>query len=487
MRPAAPFRLDPVRIACAIGLACAACGLAFAIYGLWSRPYGAVEAELVFQASRIQKGFPLYVDPSVGAWEAGPPPSRYYVLYTPLWPWLLAHIAPVSLEATRTVGRVVNLALLLACLTALVRASKPPNRAAVVTGAALALGFEMLVREATLADADMPAVLLSTLGLLRMNARRGLDPVSAALVAATPLVKPSVLGGAAGAVLAHLWTCRRDGWRRLLLPLLAGAVVGGALVAVFHVWSGGAWLQHIVRATGQTLSAERWLQEFGARAVFLGAPHAVVCAIAVRRRLPALATLPLATSIAWATFSMAKHGSGTHYWLEPTMAALIALGAMPAAPLQSPAARSLRWAGLAFVAAAAASGVSGFAGAPAAYRASRERLDQLRQHCALRPGEVLMASGADIELEMNGRVVVPAWQTAYLIRTGKFPLDAWREDLARPQVRWFVHGRDFLVPPPERIEGITEVSAYRKELRDVVERNFVQDTDIDGLLVFRRR
>jgi hypothetical protein len=487
MTSLARFRPDPLRLACAVGFVCAACGLAFAVYGLWARPYGAVEAELVFQASRIQKGFPLYVDPAVGAWEAGPPPSRYYVLYTPLWPWMLAHIAPASLPLTRTVGRIVNLALLLACLGTLVRASKPANRLAVATGATLVLGFEMLVREATLADADMPAVLLSTLGLVRMNSRRGLDSVSGALVAAAPLVKPSILGGAVGAALAHVLAHRRSGGRRLFLPLLAGALVAGGLVALFHVWSSGAWLRHIVRATGQTLSAERWLYEFGARALFLGAPHAFVCALAVHRRGPIFATVPLATSIAWASFSMAKHGSGTHYWLEPTMATLIALGAMPPGPSPSPIASRLRWASLAFAAAAAASGLAGFAAAPAAYRVSRDRLERLRQHCSLRPGEVLMASGADLELEMDGRVILPAWQTAYLIRTGKFPLEAWREDLTRPQVRWLVHGRDFLDPPPARIEGITEVSAYRKELRDVVDRNFVLDTEIDGVLVFRRR
>jgi hypothetical protein len=128
-----------------------------------------------------------------------------------------------------------------------------------------------------------------------------------------------------------------------------------------------------------------------------------------------------------------------------------------------------------------------FAGTPAAYRASRDRLARLREHCRLGAGEVAMASAADLELELDGRVILPAWQNAYLIRKGTFPLEAWREDLARTQVRWLVHGRDFLEPPPERIEGITEVSAYRKELRDTVESNFVLDAEIDGLLVFRRR
>jgi len=36
------------------------------------------------------------------------------------------------------------------------------------------------------------------------------------------------------------------------------------------------------------------------------------------------------------------------------------------------------------------------------------------------------------------------------------------------------------------VEGITEVSAYRRELRSAVEENFVLDT-IDNLVVFRRR
>jgi hypothetical protein len=267
--------------------------------------------------------------------------------------------------------------------------------------------------------------------------------------------------------------------------LLAGALVAGAFVAVFHVFSNGAWLRHIVRATGQTISFERWVQEFGARAIFFGAPHAIVCAVCARRNAPLLATLPLAASLGWATFSMAKHGSGTQYWLEPTMAALLALGTLPDAP--SPSTPWIAWGGLVFVTAASAAGVLGFAHAPAQYRTYHDRLVRLREHCPIHPGEVLMSGSADLELEMNGRVLIPAWQSAYLIRTGKFPLEAWREDLARPQVRWLVQGRDYLDPAPERIEGITEVSAYRKELRDVVEKNFILDAEIDGLLVFRRR
>jgi hypothetical protein len=480
-----PVRLNPRRLAFGIALACAACGLAYVVYALVQRPYGAVEAELVFQASRIQRGFPLYIDPAVGAWEYGPPPSRYYVLYTPLWPWLLAHISPHTLEGIRTVGRALNGLLLLLTLFMLVRASKPENRLAVATGAALALGFEMIVREATLADADMPAVFLSTLAMTRMNARGGLDSVSAGLFAATPLVKPSMLGAGLGAVVAHVYVHRRSGARRLLVPLASGVLVAGALVLMFHRWSGGAWLSHIVRATGQPLSLDRWVREFGARVMFLGAPHAAVCALAARRGSSPFAVIPLATSTAWATFSMAKHGSGAHYWLEPTTAALVALGAMPAARAATSAA--LGWVALGLTTVAGAEGVVAFARAPADYASSRAHVERVLASCPREPGEVLVAGSAGLELVANGRVIVPAWQNAYLIRTGQFPLQAWREDLALPQVRCFVHARDFLDPPPERIEGMTEVSPYRKELRDVIEENFVLQDEFDGLLVFRRR
>jgi hypothetical protein len=54
-------------------------------------------------------------------------------------------------------------------------------------------------------------------------------------------------------------------------------------------------------------------------------------------------------------------------------------------------------------------------------------------------------------------------------------------------VRWFLHTRDWLDPVPERVEGITEVSAYRKELRDAVNESFVLDREIGVLLAFRRR
>jgi hypothetical protein len=482
------MRFDPRRAALLVAAVCAAGGVLFLAHGWLTRPFGRVEAELVYQASRLQRGLPLYVDPAQGAWEMGAPPTRYYVLYTPLWPWLLAKLSPTSLASMRTVGRALNGLLLLGTLGAVVRASRRDNRVTVMTGALLTLGLAMLVREAGTADADMAAVALSTLGLLRLNQRRGLDGLSAALLAAAPLMKPSVLGTPVGAVVAHVVTHWRSGWRRLLLPLVVGGLVAGALAGVFHVWSHGTWLTHIVRATGQTLSFDRWLQEVGGRFMFLGVPHVVAGIFAVRRRAPLVATLPLATSVAWSLFSMAKHGSGTQYWLEPTMAALVALGTC--APATAPSRRGawLAWAGLVLALAVGATSFPELVSAAREERRWNAVVESLRAHCTLRPGEVIVSSDSTLELELDGRVIVPSWQTSYLVRTGKFPLEEWRHDLARPDgAHWFVHSEDYLEPPPAVIEGITEVSAYRKELRDVMEASFAFDTEIDGMLVYVRR
>jgi hypothetical protein len=484
------------RVAFAVAVVCAACGLVFLAHALLARPYGTVEAELVFEASRIARRLPLYVDPYAGAWDAGPPPSRYYVLYTPIWPWVLAHLpgpASPTLESMRTGGRLLNAVLWVLTLGALVRASTPANRLAVATGACLALGFSALVREAGLATADMPAVALSSIGLARLARKGRLDALSAAALVAAPLVKPSVLGGAAGAYTAHVLANRRGGARLLAEPIASGALVAGAMAALYHVWSDGQWLVHIARATGQTLSFERWVREFGGRAALLGAPHIAVLVLALRRRAPLVATLPLATSIAWASFAMAKHGSGTHYWLEPTVAALVTLGVLPVAATASGSDETARpwlaWAGIALALAVAAESLPVFWRAPEEDRAAHLRVDAIRRRCPLRGGQVLVSDDPTLELEIDGRIIVPVWQNSYLIRAGTFPLQAWREDLARPEVAWFVHDAAFLQPAPEHIAGITEVNAFRRELRDVIEANFVRDpsTEDGGLLVFHRR
>src|SRR4051794_3355134 len=62
------------------------------------------EAEVLFEASRIRSGLPLFVDPLIGAADRGLPPSRWYVPYPPI---LSAAMSLVPGRAAMTVGRVI--------------------------------------------------------------------------------------------------------------------------------------------------------------------------------------------------------------------------------------------------------------------------------------------------------------------------------------------------------------------------------------------
>jgi hypothetical protein len=465
-------------LALVTALACATFGGVFVVRGVAGRAYTAVETEALFQAQRVRDARPLYVDPAVGAWEDGAPPSRYYVLYPPLYPWLLAHSAPrsASLVDLRTVGRTASVALLVLTLAFLVRGARTERRAEVLTGALLVLGLHMIAREVALAQADVLAVTLAIVGFARASRAGRLDPLSAVLLAAAPFVKPNVLGCTVGAFVAHVVAHRRSGARALLAPLAVGAAVAAGFVALYHTWSDGAWLQHIARATGQPLTWEKWRGMVASRALILGAPHAVVLAVAIRRRCSPLATLPLAASLAWTLFAVAKTGSATYYWIEPTLAAIVTLGRIPSGPPARPLRVVLPLAGLALSVAVALSSIPGFlAGATdASFASVVEEVDRL---CPRAPGEVAMSSDVRLELALNGRVIVPAWQGSYMVRTGDFPLAAWRASLEDDHVRCVVAG----AYPGD------ETSAYDRELKDVLEARFAPVGKVGWVRVLARR
>jgi hypothetical protein len=267
-----------------VAVLCGVCGFVYLAYSVLARPSTEIEAQIAFQVDRIQHHLPLYTDPFVGAWEAGAPPSRFNILYPPAWVELLARFPTHSLVATRTVGRVIGVSLLLVSLAATIRGARPENRRVVLIGAMLTLGLDLVVREAGLAHVDVPAIALATLGLVRAVKKGKLDVVSAALLASAPFVKHSVIGMSVGAFVAHVITTRKSGARAFALPLASAAVVAASFAAAYHLLSGGTWLVHIVRATGQALSFERWQHEVGSRLLLLGLPHAIVLVVAVKRR-----------------------------------------------------------------------------------------------------------------------------------------------------------------------------------------------------------
>src|SRR5580658_744972 len=100
-------------LAVAIFAACLVASSGFATVTLPVRPLENTEGCLLFEASRIRAGLPLYTDPLAGAYDYGPVPARYYVLYPPLWS-SLASLVPrgVAPAAGRAVSALIWYGLL---------------------------------------------------------------------------------------------------------------------------------------------------------------------------------------------------------------------------------------------------------------------------------------------------------------------------------------------------------------------------------------
>jgi hypothetical protein len=466
-------------IAWAFAISSALAGFAFVVWSFVHRPDNAVEAELSYETLRVARGLPLYVDPSIGAIDAGAPPSRYYVLYTPFWPWLVGHVASPSLASIHLVGRTVSVLAWAAMLTIPIVFARRQRRADTVLAALVASGLFFLSRNAPSATPDTIAAALACGGLVRAARRGAIDPLAAILLVAAPFAKPSCVGISMGCALVHL-SLRPPRWLRTCGVALATAAL---LVLACHVASDGAWLVHIARSTGQPLSLSRWVSEQGGRVFVLGAPHLAIAIVAWARGASRMTILPLLTSVAWSSFAMAKHGSGTHYWLEPTAAAIVAVAFMPATRERLvPAVASTVGAVVAAIVS-----VLAYPAELASYRAHDSAIAALARHCVRASDEVVASSDIGIELALNGRFLVPTWQSSMLIRRDRFPLEAWRRDLHDDHVRWLVAPFDIDAPLDARTRADTELSAYLLELRDVVTADFAFDARVAGQWVYRRR
>ncbi len=464
--------------------------IVFVAYAFFRSPQNPVAAEIGFEALRVARGLPLYVDPWQGAWEDGAPPSRWYVLYTPMFPWIVGKLSVLfgkpSLESIRVVGRVVAASAWLVVHVAPVVLAPKDKRRVTAIAAMLGAGVYFVSRHAASMSPDTLATALVIAGVVRAVRRDRIDPISAVLLISAPFIKPSCLGGVAGAALVHL-ALRRPGWIRSTIAALGAALL---LIVACHLASDGNWLSNISRSTGQPLTLTRWVQELGSRIVVLGVPHAVVAWLAWRRKVTWLVVGPLLGSIAWTTFMMAKHGSGSHYWLEPTGLAVIAISRMPAAVEEREPAwlsRALPWAGVVFGVMVAITSWPRYVAEPARYRFHDAIFDAVDAHCVRKPGEFVVSSDLELELALNGRISVPAWQTGFLARTGKFPAEAWREDLARPEVRWLALAIDPRLPPGTSNDEQVELSPFYDVLKPVVMEHYVFDQNVAGIFVFHRK
>lgn len=465
--------------------------LAFVVFSFGVAPQNPVASEMQFEASRVAQGYPLYVDPWKGAWELGAPPSRYFVLYTPIFPTLIGKLSatwralgssPV-LVTVQYVGRTVAVLAWLAFHVPVVVFAPKERRRATMLAAMLAAGIYFIARHAASMSPDALATALVCGGVLRAVVRKEIDPVAAMLLIAGPFVKPSCLGGVAGAAIVLL-AQRRPGWLR---ALGAGLVTFLVFVGLCHAASDGAWLHHITSSTGQPLTLTRWVQEMGSRVMLLGLPHAVLAWLAWKRRVTWLALGPLLGSLAWATFMMAKHGSGSHYWFEPTGLALIVLSRLP---VVAENAKRLSLGALAFAI------VSAIVSWPAFLSESRRSWDhrgkvvdaleqRLREPCE---NKFIVSSEFDVEMVLNGgHISVPQWQSGFLARAGKFPTDEWKKDLVRPEVSCVAIASDPRRPPAATHDEQVELSPFYDILREPLFETFEFYDVVGGMYVFKRK
>jgi hypothetical protein len=416
------------------------------------------EGEALFEAARIRAGLPIYFDGIAGVLDYGPPPTHYYVLYTPLWPGLLsllpaAHALAIA-RASATAAWLGVLALFVAM------APRGERRPAALLAVYFA-GTYNLVIFATTARHDMLAVALAAIALARAMRRERVDGTAGALFALAAWVKPNVLGLASGALAAQALLAPRA-----LVAAGAGATAVSAVCAiVLDRASQGTWFDHLVRSTAQPFTLANWLSSMQGDLVWFGAPvaFAALGGLATRRPAARLALGSLCTSTAWAILLGAKTGAGTNYWLEPAIAAVATLAA--SAPWPRPVPRL--WPVAAAIAlfqsiwVGVASNRSVF-DATARSRAHRRLLDEARAECLAGGGLVLSNTTGD-ELDLDGRIVMPSYQFSHLVLAGRAPVDVLLGVIQDPHARCYL---EHLTTDLRSVPASAAVLEHEYELRD---------------------
>jgi hypothetical protein len=425
-------------------LAALAATLAFAVGTLMSRPLDGSEGNFLFDASRIRRGLPLYVDPLVGAFDYGPVPSRFYVLYAPFWAALLS-LAPGGWAPV--LARSLSLALWLGLLGGLVVAARKELRAATGLGAAFVASLYPLALFAASGRPDAVASVLVGVALFRSVRRGRVGALEGALFALAPFFKPNFVAAGIGAMSADVFGRRARAW-----PGVAGASSCLAVCAAgLELLSGGAWVEHLVESTRMPLGTSLWLEQMASRAPFFALPLAVCFWSAIEAEAR-MAWAALAASTGWTVLSLAKVGSASNYWMEPCVAALVVLANVPVPPLPV---RLRTGAACLAIAQTLWTGVAAVRSSLEAARGANEKaaaLEASRGRCGAGPGDVVLADEAGLEQMLDGRVIAQPLIFTQMVARGRLPLSAWQREVERPEVRCLVMQSDWL----ERADGASD-------------------------------
>ena len=459
--------------------------LTWALGTIRSRPLDGVEGEIVFEAMRLREKHALYIDPVVGDLSLGDPATRYYVLYPPLFSWLVS-LLPVSTVAGATLCvRVIALAAWTAAVVVLARRGHGEKRTRtrmllVVGGAAFVLGTYVLSLFGASGRPDALALLLAAFGLSRAVGKGRVDAVAGALFALAVFVKPNVLGLATGAMTATFLRHRARSWA----GLASFAGTAALLCVVLYVASDGQFLTHLTASTAQDTSAALWLSQMGSRLPFFLVPIALGLALGVRHFKDDhtfIAFAALGASFCWALLSLSKIGSASNYWMEPCLGALCILSRAPSLSLG----RGTAFASVLLGVQAPYDGVAsikssleGLAQAPA----QRATLNEIRASCNDRPGATTLADEPGTELEIDGRVVDTPFQFAHTRNDAL--ARAWERSSDSPNVRCVVVQGDLL-------ERTGEDSAlhdrFSVPVKNTLRQHFQLEKTQAGFYIYRAR
>jgi hypothetical protein len=298
-----------------------------------------------------------------------------------------------------------------------------------------------------------------------------------------------MVGTAAGVFLCDVIHRR---WRSAA-PLAVAAGIAGVGMALFTWSSHGTWLIHMHASALMPMSAYRWRAYGRDYAILLGAPHALVAVLGWvtcrhKGRIP-YGPAGLGTSIAWAVYTMGKHGSGTAYWLEPTLGMIVVLDYDEpfANAIGEPIRAALSFAAPVVPLVVGAMSIPYFVREWASARGDAALVEQMRTTCAVREGEAITASDTGLEMALSDRVTWAPWATTFLVRSGAFPLSTIEHDYDRPALACFVdRACDSVTLEPVPFDPGSEHSIFRFELREAILRNFRLVARIGGECVFRR-
>jgi hypothetical protein len=468
-----------LQLSAAIAVVSLGASLAFAFGTLFARPLENTEGCLLFEASRIRMGLALYIDPAFGAFDYGPVPVRYYVLYPPLWAFLLSR-APAS--AAAACGRIVSLAAWYGVLAWIGLGAYRRQRLLGVLFVVFVGGVYLLTLYGASARPDALAVAIAAVALERVVlSKRPPSALLAGLFAVAAFLKPNVVGMAVGAALSLARAPRR------LLPLVLGfTVVSAALLLPLWAVSHGALGVHIERSMLQPMSLSLWVEQMRTRLPFFGVPLAlafVTGAAGFADPGVRVATLALGASVLWTLVSLAKVGSASCYWMEPCVAAAVVFAHAPMPAL------SARWRSvLAFAVPLQAlwTGVGSFRSSVESLATSHEKsrvIDSLRS--GLAEGSLLLSDDAGLELALDGRLIDTPFQTTALVRAGLFPEAAWLGDVQRREIVGLVASDDILERPLSEVDPAHD--RYDVVMRQALRESFVLWSRDAGYYVYRRR